>query len=566
MSEHSPQHATHSTEEIHQLEAVRREHRDALARAGFAPYGQRADGLISLKQAREQFDQAAADAFNEAVARAKAEGTPPPASGSADDPRPRVKVAGRIMLKREGGKLIWLQLRDATTGPARWWDAPGGETVESTDSAGNELATGARVERCPDLQIALSKGDIGDEAFAALKAVDLGDVVVVEGPIMITNKGEVTVWASSWAMGSKSLVPPPEKWSGLQDVEIRYRKRYVDLYTNPDAMHVAIMRSRIIARIRRFLDSLGFHEVDTPVLQAQAGGAAARPFKTHMNALDTDLYLRIAPELYLKRLLVGGLPRVYEIARNFRNEGLSPRHNPEFTSLELYQAFADYNVMAELMESMIRLAATEVAGSSSPVLPFGKLAIDYGSRFVRVTFAEVFERALDFPMTDSARVRAAAAEHNLPTTSPDGQPLADVLLVNALFEEVAEPTLDPTRPTFVFDYPAALSPLTRPKPDQPELAERWDLFIGGMEIGPAYTELNDPDIQAAKFTEQLAGLDDEESTFRNFDADFIEALKVGMPPAGGLGMGIDRLCMLLLNQRSIRDVILFPMMRPTRDA
>lgn len=431
-------------------------------------------------------------------------------------------------------------------------------------------ATGALGRMAPDLQIAVSKSDVGDEAFAALKAVDLGDVIIVEGPIMKTNKGEITIWASSWTMGTKSLVPPPEKWSGLQDVEARYRKRYIDLYANPDAIHVAVMRSRLIARIRRYLDAQGYHEVDTPVLQIQAGGAAARPFTTYMNALDIDLFLRIAPELFLKRLIVGGMHRVYEISRNFRNEGLSPRHNPEFTSLELYQAFGNYHTMADIMEAMIREAAREVAGTASGnnaddtnlKLPYADLTIDYAPAFDRISFAELFQRALGFPMTDTTKVRAAAEQHKLKTTSPKGEPLADVLLVNELFEEVAEPTLDPSRPTFVFDYPAALSPLTRPKADDPTIAERWDLFIGGMEIGPAYTELNDPDIQAEKFREQLAGIDDEESTFRNFDDDFIEALKVGMPPAGGLGLGIDRLCMLLLNQKSIRDVILFPMMRP----
>lgn len=566
---HAPS-TTPDAAEIHQLEAVRREHRDALAASGLNPYGQRTQGLISLTEARSRFDQAAADAFNEAVAQAKANGTQPPASGSDEDPRPKVMVVGRVMLKREGGKLVWMQLRDATTGPARWWATDDQAASDAVDDEPDTIrATGALGRMSPDLQIAISKGDVGDAAFTALKSVDLGDLIIVEGPVMKTNKGEITIWASSWTMGSKSLALPPEKWSGLQDVEARYRKRYIDLYTNPDSMHVAVMRSRIIARIRRLLDSMGFHEVDTPVLQTQAGGAAARPFLTHMNALDIDLFLRIAPELFLKRLMVGGMHRVYEISRNFRNEGLSPRHNPEFTSLELYQAFGDYHTMAHIMEAMIREAAREVAtvrGDATDLrLPYNDLTIDYAPAFDRITFADLFERALGFPITDAARVRAAAAEHHLKTTGPKGEPLADILLVNALFEEVAEPTLDPSRPTFVFDYPAALSPLTRPKADNPTLAERWDLFIGGMEIGPAYTELNDPDIQAAKFREQLAGIDDEESTFRNFDTDFIEALKVGMPPAGGLGMGIDRLCMLMLNQKSIRDVILFPMMRPTQD-
>ena len=410
------------------------------------------------------------------------------------------------------------------------------------------------------------------------KTLDLGDVVVAEGPLMKTRKGEVTLWASSLSMGAKSLSPPPEKWAGLQDVEQRYRKRYVDLSRNPEAMWVFTMRARIIRRIREYLDERGFLEVDTPVLQTQAGGAAARPFVTHMNALDIGLSLRIAPELFLKRLLVGGMPRVYEVSRNFRNEGVDRSHNPEFTSLEVYEAFGDYGTMLDLTEGMVRACAWYVAtgsakgaealrdvageGAAELLLPFGDLRIDYGSPFVRVTYAELFEKALGFPMTDAARARAEAERRGFKTKTEGGVALDDVLIVNELFEEVAERAIDPERPTFVLDYPASLSPLTRPREDDPALAERWDLFAGGMELGPAYTELNDPDVQAARFREQLAGIDEEESTFRTFDEDFIEALKVGMPPAGGMGLGIDRLCMLLLNQSTIRDVVLFPMMRP----
>jgi len=314
------------------------------------------------------------------------------------------------------------------------------------------------------------------------------------------------------------------------------------------------------------------------MIQPQAGGAAARPFLTTLNALDMQVSMRIAPELYLKRLLVGGMPRVYEINRNFRNEGVDRSHNPEFTSLEVYWAYADYRDMLDLAENLIRELAHAVAVTGHPVaeiplssegediepsrvrLPFGDLEIDYGSPFAQITYAELFERALGFPMTDVARAREEAAKR-WPQKADEFGRTADVFVVNELFEEVAERTIDPAKPTFVLDYPSALSPLTRPLADNPELAGRWDLFIGGMEIGPAYTELNDPDVQAEKFREQLAGADDEESTFRTFDADFIEALKVGMPPAGGLGLGIDRLTMLLTNQPSIRDVILFPFMR-----
>ncbi|MCA9298227.1 MAG: lysine--tRNA ligase, partial [Phycisphaerales bacterium] len=355
--------------------------------------------------------------------------------------------------------------------------------------------------------------------------------------------------------GTKAMAPPPEKHAGLQDTELRYRRRYVDLWSNPETMSVFQARSRLVSACRRFMDDDGFVEVETPMLQALAGGAAARPFETHLRALDIPLYLRIAPELYLKRLLVGGMSRVYELNRNFRNEGVDRSHNPEFTVLEVYEAFGDYTTMLHRTEALVRHLAAEVGGGGA--LPFGELTIDYASPFRQVTYGALFEDALGYPMTDVARARADAKERRL-----KHEGLADILVVNELFEAVAEPMIDPERPTFVLDYPAALSPLTKAKPDDPAIAERWDLFIGGMEIGPAYTELNDPDVQLERFQQQLQGLDDEESTFRTMDMDFIEALKVGMPPAGGLGLGIDRLVMLMSNQRSIRDVLLFPFMRP----
>jgi lysyl-tRNA synthetase class 2 len=490
---------------------------------------------------------------------------------SALDRRPVVRVAGRVVLKREGGKLIWLQLRDHTTAPASVFES-------ASDPTHPESGRGPSGSLAPDLQVAVSQADVATPGFDVAKNLDLGDIVVVEGPVMRTRTGEITVWASAVVMGAKSLSSPPEKWAGLTDVESRYRKRYVDLWANPESLWVLQMRSRIVHCIRAHLDARGFVEVETPVLQQQAGGAAARPFKTHMNALSVDLYLRIAPELYLKRLLVGGMPRVYEISRNFRNEGVDRSHNPEFTSLEVYQAFGNSETMMELTESLVRacawLAATgsergvrglrSLKGESAGelTLPFGDLRIDYGSAFVRVSYSELFERALGFPITDHARAMSEAVKRGVKSKNEKGVALDPIWVVNELFEEFAEKTIDPQRPTFVTDYPAALSPLTRPRADDPTLAERWDMFIGGMEIGPAYTELNDPDVQAAKFQEQLAGIDADETTFRAFDADFVEALKVGMPPAGGMGMGIDRLCMLLLNQASIRDVIAFPMMRP----
>ena len=505
--------------EMHDLERQRRANRDAIAELGLNPYGVRTEGVEPIDAARGRYDEAADAAHQE---RGKEDGF--------TDTRPVVMVAGRVMLHRDNGKLVWLNLRDHTG----------------------------------DVQIAVSKKDCAELGFNVAKAADLGDLLIASGPVMKTRKGEITVWASDIRIGAKSLALPPEKWAGLQDKEQRYRKRYVDLYATPETMGVFQMRSKIISGIRRFLDDRGFLEVETPMIQPQAGGAAARPFVTTLNALDMSVSMRIAPELYLKRLLVGGMPRVYEINRNFRNEGVDRSHNPEFTALEVYWAYADYTDMRALTEDLIRELATMCAEGGEAVLPFGELNIDYASPFAQLTYAELFEKALGFPMTDTARAREEAKKR-IPKIADKVDAMADVFVVNELFEEIAEPTIDPAKPTFVLDYPAALSPLTRPHADNPELAGRWDLFIAGMEIGPAYTELNDPDIQAEKFREQLAGADDEESTFRTFDADFIEALKVGMPPAGGLGLGIDRLAMLLTNQPSIRDVILFPFMRRVED-
>lgn len=522
----------HNPEEMHRLEAQRRANRDAIAEQGMNPYGFSQQGLVSCAQGRRAYDEAADDDQKE---NGKSEGFV--------DRRPVVKIAGRVMLLRDNGKLVWLQLRD--------------ETVTDAEGEG-------------DLQVAVSKRDCDEQGFALAKAADLGDIVVAEGPLTKTKTGEITVWASTLEPGTKSVVAPPEKWAGLQDLETRYRKRYIDLYANPETMRTLRLRSLIIADMRQFMRDRGFLEVETPMLQTQAGGAAARPFLTHMNALDIPLSMRIAPELYLKRLLVGGMRKVFEVGRNFRNEGLSRRHNPEFTAMEAYEAFGDCDTMMELTESLLRrlahFVAVQNAGDEAPSgdidpahvkLPFGDLMVDYGSPFAVIEYGELFEKALGFPMTDTARAREEAKARGL-----KHEGVADVFIINALFEEFAEPTIDPARPTFVTKYPSAISPLTRPDPANPDLADRWDLFIAGMEIGPAYTELNDPDIQEAKFREQLAGADDEEQTFRSFDEDFVEALKVGMPPAGGLGLGVDRIIMLLTDSDTIRDVIPFPFMRP----
>ena len=532
---------TDEPQDLHRLELQRRSNRDDIAELGLLPYGQRSDGLMSLADAHQAYNEAADVANKESNQARKAAKRENPDGADSDlpvvvDDRPRVKVAGRVVLARDNGKLIWLNLRDY-----------------SRDA----------------FQLAVSKRDCDELGFALGKKLDIGDIVIAEGPLTMTNTGEVTCWVDSLIPASKCLIPPPEKHAGLTDTELRYRQRYLDMWVNPETTRVFMLRSKMMQVLRRYLDQMDFVEVETPVLQTQAGGAAARPFFTHMNALGLDLSLRIAPELYLKRLLVGGMPRVYEVSRNFRNEGLDRSHNPEFTSLELYQAFGNYETMMEITEGLIRelavLAGAET-GNEAQSMPFGEIMIDYACDFEKITYGKLFQDALGFEIDDIDRAREEAAKRGMKTKSEDGTPIADIFVINELFEAVAELKIDPARPTFVLDYPAALSPLTRPKAGTLEnpvpLAERWDLFIGGMEIGPAYTELNDPDIQEAKFREQLAGVDDEESTFRNYDEDFINALKVGMPPAGGLGLGIDRLVMLMSNSRTIRDVLPFPMMRP----
>ena len=527
----SPQDAVPHPSESEIVAARRAKLRRFRDELGFEPYGQRVDGLQSLADARSRFSEEAHLAFDAAAKEAKATG------GVPADARAVVRIAGRVVQHRDMGKLVFLFLRDATG----------------------------------DLQVSISKASLAANAFELAKAADYGDILVAEGPVGRTQKGEVCVWATALSLGAKSLAAPPEKWHGLSDPELRYRRRYVDMYANPETAKVFAMRARIVSRIRRFMDGRGFLEVETPVLQPIAGGAAARPFTTHHNALDMPLFMRIAPELYLKRCLVGGLGKVYEINRNFRNEGIDRSHNPEFTAMEVYEAFGDYGTMMELTESLIHeiavsmVAERRAAGlrvgedgpDGGPVLPWGDLAINYAKPFVRVRFEDLFRRGAGCEMRDFAAVRAKARELGLHHEAK----LDDWLVVNEVFEECAEPLIDPCRPTFVTDYPSAVSPLTRPHRDDPTLCGRWDIFIGGMEVGPAYTELNDPDIQLAKFTEQLKGADDEESTFRTLDEDFVEALRVGMPPAGGLGIGIDRLVMLMTDSASIRDVILFPLLK-----
>jgi len=350
----------------------------------------------------------------------------------------------------------------------------------------------------------------------------------------------------------KALRQPPEKWHGLADVEARYRQRYVDLFSNPASMRVFRDRLTILGSIRQTLADAGFVEVETPTLQPIYGGAAARPFTTHHHTLDIDLYLRISPELYLKRLLVGGMERVFEISRNFRNEGISTRHNPEFTMLECYQAYGDYHDMMELLESMVISAIDRLGGGYRR--PFGEMTIDFTPPWSRVRYADLFTEHVGCDMLDADAVRAAAGRHGIATEQKHPQ-----VVVNELFEACAADTL--IDPTFVLDYPAEICPLTRRCPDNPALALRFEAFAsGGMELGNAYTELNDPDVQRRTLSAQLSGEGDE--TMRVMDEDFLTALEYGMPPAGGMGVGIDRLVMVLTNRTSIRDVILFPLQRP----
>ena len=425
--------------------------------------------------------------------------------------------AGRIVLLRDIGKLIFITLRD---------------------SSGT-------------IQLGLSKNLLADQ-WPLLKLLDLGDIVGASGQLGKTRTGEITIWAEEVTLLSKALLPPPEKFHGLSDVDARYRMRYVDLWANSEVMPRFKMRSDMVSSIRRFLTDRGFLEVETPMMQTLAGGAAAKPFMTHHNTLDLDLFLRIAPELFLKRLLVGGMEKVFEINRNFRNEGLSTRHNPEFTMMELYQAYADYNVMMDLTEEMT--SSLIEAHCEGPKLPFGEMEIDYSRPWRRAKYADLLKEHSGCDIEDLAAVRIKAKELGLHEADMD-----DAVVINEVFEATVEDHL--IDPTFVIDYPAAICPLTKQSKADPRYAERFELFIGKMELANAYTELNDPDVQEANFRSQLRGLSDEE-TMAKMDDDFVNALKYGMPPAGGLGVGIDRLIMLLTNATSIRDVVLFPLLKP----
>jgi lysyl-tRNA synthetase class 2 len=434
-----------------------------------------------------------------------------------DDTKQHANCAGRIVLLRDIGKLIFITLRD----------------------------------RSGTIQVGLSKKLLAEQ-WELMKLLELGDIIGASGQLGKTKTGEITIWADEIVLLSKCLLPPPEKFHGLADIDQRYRQRYVDLWANPEVMERFKKRSAIVTTIRDFLVSRGFLEVETPMMQTIAGGAAAKPFITHHNSLDMDLFLRISPELFLKRLLVGGMEKVFEINRNFRNEGLSRQHNPEFTMIEVYQAYADYNVMMDLTEEVISLCLEKHGGGKQ--IQLGELTIDFTRPWRRAKYADLLKEYSGCDIDDIEAVRAKARQIELDEAQMD-----DVIVVNEVFETTVENNL--VNPTFVLDYPAPLCPLTRPKKDDPKYAERFELFIGRMELANAYTELNDPAIQEENFHIQLRG---QEETMATMDSDFISALKYGMPPAGGLGIGIDRLIMVLTGAESIRDVVLFPLLRPAK--
>ena len=439
------------------------------------------------------------------------------------DPLPPVSLAGRIMTHRLMGKASFLDLRDGSG----------------------------------KIQVYCRLDQVGDKKFELLKGLDIGDIIGVSGTLFRTHTGEVTVKASDLTLLSKSLLPLPEKWHGLTDVEKRYRQRYLDLIANLEAKEIFRTRSRLISSLRRFMDERGFMEVETPVLQDTAGGAAARPFITHHQALDRDLYLRIATELHLKRLIIGGFEKVYEIGRIFRNEGISFKHNPEFTTMESYEAYADYNDVMQMTETMVSFLAKEVLGSCQS--KWGEQTIDFTPPWQRLTLQEAIRRnsGLDFeqyPDETSLREAMAAIKVFAPELHGRGK------LIDKLLSTFVEPKL--IQPTFLLDYPVEMSPLAKRKLDNPRLVERFEAFAGGMEIANAFTELNDPVDQRQRFEDQKrlrSELGDEEAEVA--DEDFLEALEYGMPPTGGLGSGIDRLAMLFTNQSSIREVILFPQLK-----
>ncbi len=478
--------------EVSEIKAVRSEKRNHLLALGIAPYGGKFETTCTVQEALTGFEEGKA-----------------------------VKLAGRMVAYRSHGKVSFADLQDQTG----------------------------------KIQIFLKLEDSDSTLGQICKNLDIGDILGIEGVLFTTKTGQQSVRVANIEFLSKSLMTLPEKWHGLKDVELRYRQRYVDLIANPEVKNLFAIRTKIISRIRSFLDGRNFLEVETPMLQPMAGGARGRPFKSRHNAYDMDVFLRIAPELYLKRLLVGGLERVYEINRNFRNEGISTRHNPEFTMLEVYQAYGDYEDMMKLTEDMVSSLVKELTGAYKVVYQ-GK-EIDFAPPWERRSFAKIVKEKFDInPEDDAATMLNKVKAHKGHGIKLDKLTRSAVMkIVEDLLEEQ-----DVSHPLFVTDYFTFLSPLAKKSADNPAIAQRFELFIAGLEIGNAYSELNDPEEQRQRLTEDLD--DDVETGNRSIDEDFIHALEYGMPPAGGLGIGIDRLVMLLTDSPSIRDVILFPLLKP----
>lgn len=486
-------------QDINELKQVRLEKLQELRDMGLDPFGGRFVRTAMAQQIKDNFSQQEGQT---------------------------VRIAGRMMSKRRHGKAGFANLQDLS---------------------GN-------------IQLYFRQDDVGIDRYELFKKMDMGDILGIEGEVFQTQKGEISVHVRDLTYLSKSLHPLPEKWHGLKDVELRYRQRYVDLIVNPEVKEVFVKRSLIIKEIRNYLDEQGFLEVETPMMQPIPGGAAARPFITHHNALDMELYLRIAPELYLKRLIVGGLERVYEINRSFRNEGISTKHNPEFTMLEIYQAYADYQDMMNLTETLIAAVVQKVNGTLQ--VQFEDQSLDFSTPWKRVAMLDAIREytGLDFNTLlshDQAREAAASLGMEVDNNASRGE------IINQVFEDYVEERL--IQPTFIFGHPVDISPLAKRSQDNPEFTDRFELFIMQREIANAFSELNDPLDQRQRFQKQVEKRQSGDGEAHMMDEDYIRALEYGMPSAGGLGIGIDRLVMLITGSPSIRDVILFPTLRPVKE-
>jgi len=489
-------------EQLTDQEQVRREKLAAYYEQGIDPFGGKFERSHVAKDLHEEFGESSKEELAEL--------------------NKEVTLAGRMMTKRGKGKVGFAHIQDVSD----------------------------------QIQLYVRKDEIGEEAYEIYKTVDIGDIVGVTGIVFKTNVGELSIQVTKFTLLAKSLRPLPEKYHGLQDIELRYRKRYLDLITNEESRETFILRSKIIQAMRQYLNGQGFLEVETPMLHTIPGGATARPFETHHNALDMDLYMRIAIELHLKRLIVGGLEKVYEIGRVFRNEGISTRHNPEFTMIELYEAYADYEDIMELTENLVAHIAEQVHGSTT--VAYGEVDVDLAPRWKRIHMVDAIKEhtGVDFwPETSDEEARELAKEHNIQITDM----MTYGHIVNEFFEQVVEEKL--IQPTFIYGHPVEISPLAKKNAEDERFTDRFELFIVGREHANAFTELNDPIDQRARFEAQVAERDAGNDEAHLMDEDFIEALEYGMPPTGGLGIGIDRLVMLLTNAPSIRDVLLFPQMR-----